>query len=116
MEEFGQDEATLIARTKQVLDDSVVGLDQVTVLRLQRARMAALSARPVLKRRWIGVGGLAMASVAALVILLWTKQPAPERQHIPPLEDMELMMSAENVELAQDLEFYDWLADVDQTG
>ena len=56
-----------------------------------------------------------MATVAALTLLLWTKQPVPDHHHSPLLEDMELVMSAENVELAQDLEFYHWLADADTT-
>ena len=111
-----QDDSSWIARTKSVLDDSVAKIDQATALRLQRARISALSAGSAPPWRWVWAGGLAMVSVAALAVLLWTKEPRQDNHHPPLFEDMELMMSAENVELAQDLEFYHWLADADTTG
>lgn len=110
------DEARLGARAKQVLDRSVEELDRATMLRLQRARVAALSAGTAPRWRWAWGSGLAMATVAALAVILWFRQPAQDQHHAPLLEVMELVMSAENVELAQDLEFFDWLADADQTG
>lgn len=114
--EFQQEDERFIARAKQVLELSIARIDHPTVLRLQRARLAAGEAGPV--RRWwiLWAGGLAMASVAALALVLWTKQPALENHHAVVLEDLDLVMSAENVELAEDLEFYHWLADDDATG
>jgi hypothetical protein len=114
--EFQQEDERFIARAKQLLDQSVAGIDHPTVLRLQRARHAACAAGP--PRGWwiLWAGGLAMASVAALTLMLWTKQPALENHHAPVLEDMDLVMSAENIELAEDLEFYHWLADDDAKG
>lgn len=106
----------LIARSKQVLDDSVADLDPVTSRRLQRARLAALDAPPSSRRWMVWASGLAVASVAALALTLWTKQPVTENRHAPLFEDIDLVISAENVELAEDLEFYHWLADVDTTG
>ena len=114
--EFQQEDERFIARAKQVLEQSVGGIDHPTVLRLQRARLVAREAG--LARGWwiLWAGGLATASVAALTLVLWTKQPALENHHAPVLEDMDLVLSAENVELAEDLEFYHWLADDDVTG
>jgi hypothetical protein len=97
--EFQQEDERFIARAKQLLDQSVAGIDHPTVLRLQRARHAACAAGPA--RGWW---------------ILWTKQPALENHHAPVLEDMDLVMSAENIELAEDLEFYHWLADDDAKG
>jgi hypothetical protein len=47
---------------------------------------------------------------------LWTKQPLSEHHPTPLIEDIDLVLSAENVELADDLEFFHWLADADTTG
>lgn len=106
----------LAARAKQVLDRSVADLDATTALRLQRARVAALAANPAHRWWMIWASGLAMAVVGALAITLWTKQPMQENQQPQFFEDLDLVLSAENVELAEDLEFYHWLADVDATG
>jgi hypothetical protein len=111
-----QDDRELRARAKRLLDQSVEDLDRTVTLRLQRARVAALSTGVVPRWRWVWGGGLAVTAVMALAILFWTKQPAKKNHHGPFLEDMELVMSAENVELAEDLEFYHWLVDADQTG
>lgn len=114
--EIQQDDERFIARAKQLLDQSVAGIDHPTTLRLQRARRAACESGPA--RGWwiVWAGGLAMTSLAALTVMLWTKQPALETHHAPVLEDMDLIMSAENIELAEDLEFYHWLADDDAKG
>jgi len=114
--EFQPDDERFIARVKQVLDQSVGGIDHPTVLRLQHARVAACEVRPARPWRLLWAGGLATVSVAALALVLWVKQPALENHHAPVLEDMDLVLSTENVELAEDLEFYHWLADDDVTG
>ena len=114
--EFQQEDERFVARAKQVLEQSVDGIDHPTVLKLQRARLAAREAGPA--RGWwiLRAGGLATASVAALALALWITQPASDSDHASVLEDFDLVMSAENVELAEDLEFYHWLADDDTTG
>ena len=104
------------ARAKQLLDKSVADLDPATVRRLQRARVAALEAKPARASWMVWAGGLAMVAVAALTVTLWPTQPLPEHHVSPLVEDIDLVLSAENVELADDLEFYHWLADVDTTG
>lgn len=114
--EFQSDEERFIARAKQVLDHTVDGVDYQTRLRLQHARVAACEGRPARSWRLLWAGGLATVSVAAIALILWVKQPALENHHAPVLEDMDLVLSAENVELAEDLEFYHWLADDDVTG
>lgn len=114
--EFNKDDEQFIARAKQRLDHSVEELDTTTTRRLQQARLQALDGRPA--RSWWAVwaGGVAMAAVAALSLSVWLTQPIHERPHAPILDDFELITSAENVELAEDLEFYHWLADADTTG
>ncbi len=92
-----QDDRELQARAKRLLDQSVEELDRATTLRLQRARGAALSAGIAPRWTWAWSGGLAVMAVLALAMLFWTKQPAKENHHGPFLEDMELVISAENV-------------------
>jgi hypothetical protein len=97
---------------KRLLDQSVHELDQNTILRVQRARLNALGPAPS-RLPWLRwTGGMALASMVALALTLWI-WPAVEgnHSHLPLLEDLELMQSAENIELSEDLEFYDWLAD-----
>ncbi len=106
----------LAVRAKQMLDRSVAEFDATTTLRLQRARLAALKAKPARRWRMAWASGLAMAAVGALTIALWMKQPIQENQQPQYFEDLDLVLSVENVELAEDLEFYHWLADVDATG
>lgn len=115
-DEFHRDEQEFIARAKQILDRAVDEMAPATALKLQRARLAALEHRSM-RRLWVAwIGGLAVASVAALALILWLKQPASEHHAAVPLEDFELVTSVENVELAEDLDFYHWLADDDTTG
>lgn len=97
---------------KRLLDQSVHDLDQNTIFRVQRARLNALGSAPS-RRPWLRwAGGMALASMVALAITLWIWPSVGGNQsHLPLLEDLELMQSSENIELSEDLEFYDWLAD-----
>jgi hypothetical protein len=105
-----------VGRAKGVLDRAVGEIDHATALRLQQGRLAALDARARRSswRPW--ASGLAIASLAALAVLLWAQPAAPPQHAAVPLDDFELVTSAENVELAEDLEFFHWLADDDQAG
>lgn len=116
--ELQPDDEQVKARAKRLLDMTAADLDPATVHRLQRARLTALAAKPAGQLWRLFAGGVAMALVAAFTLTLWTKQPQPLPEHhaAQVVEDMDLVLSAENVELADDLEFYHWLADVDTTG
>ncbi len=101
----------LAAAAKRLLDQSVQDLDQKTVLAIQLARVNALG-RASTRRPWLQwVGGLALASMAALAVSMWLWQANGVNHSHLLLEDLELMQSPENLELSEDLEFYDWLAD-----
>jgi hypothetical protein len=114
--ELNKDDDRFVAHAKRLLDDSVKDLDSTTTRRLQHVRLQALDARPI--RRWWAVwaGGLALAAVGALSLSMWLTQLVHERPHAPALDDFELITSAENIDLAEDLEFYHWLADADTMG
>ena len=114
--ELNKDDDRLVAHAKRLLDQSVEELDTPTTRRLQQARLQALDARPLRSRWAVWAGGLAMAAVGTLSLSMWLTQPVRERPHAPALDDLELITSAENIDLADDLEFYHWLADADTTG
>jgi len=115
-DDLSERDTAFIDRAKVVLDQRVLDLDRETVLRLQRARVDALSGETTRRWIWAWTSTVAIGVVAVLAVVLWMKQPSQENHHSPVFEDMELMMSAENVELAEDFEFYHWLADADTTG
>ena len=101
----------LAAAAKRLLDQSVQDLDQRAVLAIQRARVNAVSHSsatwPWL--RW--AGAVALASMAVLAVTMWMGPSTGWNHSHLLLEDLELMQSPENLELSEDLEFYDWLAD-----
>ncbi|MCC6966217.1 MAG: hypothetical protein IT391_08015 [Nitrospira sp.] len=101
----------LATAAKRLLDHRVEELDRKTVLALQRARVNAVS-RSSTRRPWFQwAGGLALASMAALAVTMWLWQGNGANHSHLLLEDLELMQSPENLELSEDLDFYDWLAD-----
>ena len=101
-----------LTEAKRILDQSIQALDPDKTNGLQRARIYALEKG--MRRRplatWTWVSGLAVASVAILTMVFLLNRQEASNQH-PMLEDLELMTSTENVELSEDLEFYDWLAE-----
>jgi CubicO group peptidase (beta-lactamase class C family) len=102
----------LAAAAKRVLDESVQDLDQTTIFRVQRMRLNVLDSSSF-RRPWLRwTSGMVLASMAALALMLWIwPSGGGNHSHLPLLEDLELMQSSENIELSEDLEFYDWLAD-----
>lgn len=95
-------------------------LDQATRQQLARVRRAALdeaeharSRRP----RWLlPVGAAAAAAVAA--VLVWPRSPTLPEMATEDIDriDMEIMLAEENLELYEDLEFFEWLESTDESG
>lgn len=97
---------------KALLDRSADELDQPTTLRLQRARVRAMTGRPRSARsgRWMFAGGLTTASAMILASVVWFSKPAA----VIPLheaDDVEVVTAAEHLEFYDEIEFYQWLAD-----
>jgi hypothetical protein len=112
------DEA-FVRRAKAVLDEGNAHLDARVRSRLTQARHAALAqagARPSLwLRPWAPAVGVAAA--VALAVLVW---PGAQRQsELPPdeaLNDLEIVLEGENLDLLEDLDFYEWVdADAEVT-
>lgn len=117
-------DAAFAVRARDLLLDSVESLDAKTRSRLARARHAALDQLdPSQDRRGFSMGGwLAPAGGLAAVLLVglvWfgaAPTPGPAQQSAAvreatgtAVDDFALMADAENLELAEEIEFYSWL-------
>ncbi len=112
-----QTEQQLAERLGRQLRDSEDGIDELTTARLRAARRQALDAlgkHPYRYRVAWSLGGFATASVALLAVMLWSG--APELP-VPALtaDDWELLAEGD-LQLIEDLEFYDWLPEEDAAG
>jgi hypothetical protein len=111
MNKHSEDE--LNAKMKQDLDDSVDALDANTLSKIRQIRMQTVTRAeqhyvnwPV-NRKSLFVGGLATACVMVLAVVLLLNSPTS--MQIVPVDDIELISSSDNLELFEDLEFYEWL-------
>ena len=109
-----QDEE-LLRRIRRELDQSVASLDGETRSRLSSARSKALASGQGRRRSaWWPAGGLALASLLVLAVMVTRLQPTgPDGElRVELLEDdqdLELVTTIEHLELLEDLEFYYWL-------
>ena len=122
-------DAQLIERIRLRLDESVSELDAATLSRLEQARRHALSAGAQSQRQrwrtrgltgrpagdWLVPAG-ALASVVATVFALAVMVAEPENGLTRQVEDLDLLTAGEELELYENLEFYQWLEERDQTG
>jgi hypothetical protein len=112
----GQDEKQLAERLGQQLRDSESRIDELTAARLQAARRQALeqvATIPGRERAGWALGGFATAAVAVLAIVLWQGGAL----HAPDLpgDDWDLLVEGD-LQLIEDLDFYDWLPEEETAG
>lgn len=112
-----EQEKRFLEKVRQTLDKSAESLDSRTLQRLQRIRQHAVEAGEKHRGffelpRWVRAGALATTAVAAIVLFIWLSFPRPDfpAKH---LEDLEIITAKEHIDLYKDLEFYHWLAAVE---
>jgi hypothetical protein len=118
-------DAQLVEGIRRHLDEDAAGLDDATVSRLKQARQMALAvaARGQHPRRrgsrpvgdWLVPAG-AFASIVATAIALTLMVSEPGNGVAREVDDLELLTAGEEFELYENLEFYLWLPDREQTG
>ena len=99
-------------RAKALLDDSADNLDAATLSRLNRARQAALATRRKGPSRWAWSAALAGAMAAVFAVAIGLHQravvPASPAASLQP-GDIDVMTSDDDLDLAENLDFYAWL-------
>jgi len=107
MTKHNEDE--LNANIRQALDESVDALDASTLSKIRQIRAQAIEKAEVRSVHWQGylLGGLATACVMVLAVVLLLNSPTSMQS--VPVDDLELISSSDNLELFEDLEFYEWL-------
>ncbi len=109
----------LAARSREVLDESVMRLDGRTLSRLNQARHAALAKRrePRLLASWRAFApGGALAAALVIGIVMFAARPDTQAPSVLPITgngELELLVDNEVLELAatgDELEFYEWAA------
>jgi hypothetical protein len=112
----GSQSTELERRAKALFDAEVDNIDGRTRSRLAQARYAALEACQG-KPRWSRQMGLrvalpaaAAAAVAVAVLAVWrAPEPAAVSPQLAALQDLEILLSEEELEMLEELEFYAWL-------
>lgn len=117
----------LVHDARRLLREDTRQLDAATLARLAQARRQALDEydRRQARAAWPGTGwrsGLAAATLGVLAVALWIGRdgtPPTSAPSVvePPTQngagarsaDLEVLLAEENLELLEDLDFFDWL-------
>jgi len=121
-----QDDRRLEQTSRALYRRRAAALEPEVRKRLAEARREALARaeRPAGRglRLPVLVPAGAAAAVAAAAVILLIRQPGTDTDYAPlagtsePAEDMEILLSSEELELLDDLDFYLWLEDEPEIG
>ena len=117
-EQLDEKEVRFLEKARQGLLASEEQIDATTASRLRDARRKAVESAGASRKgffwipNWARVGGAATAAAAVIVFMIWHDTP---RQDLPlkSADDLEIVLnvdSADNMDLYEDLDFYEWLA------
>lgn len=107
------DDQHMVDGIRRQLDQSVNALDGRTLSRLNRIRHAALERKQArASRMLLPFGGFVTASVLVLSVMIFVPGSEPEAV-ASPLEDLDILTSSDSLDLYEDYEFYQWLAEND---
>lgn len=104
-----QKEQALLNRINQELDRAESSLDADTLRELRLARSRAMESLHKPRQLWQPLGTAALAAaIAALAVSLHINQYA-EVEPVSKIEDISLLGTSDELELYENLEFYQWL-------
>ena len=103
---MNDDDKPFVDQVKQTLDQHADALDELTSARLAAARRNALDVRPR-RTHWLPVAVLSAVAASVLTVALLLNQDTG-LQGIDP-EALELVAQSEDLELIEEMDFYDWL-------
>ncbi|MFO1434970.1 MAG: hypothetical protein U1F34_00825 [Gammaproteobacteria bacterium] len=113
----------LSKRVSAALEESTCNLDVDTLRRLRLARHAATDELATRMQRragyawWMPAGAFAAAAIAVVALTLWQRGAviAPHAD-MATAEDIDILSDDSDAQIALDMEFYQWLEVVDETG
>ena len=107
----------LLNNARRLLNEEVSQLDNATLRQLRIARTEAIEKGKKSTDWVVWAGGMATAGVGVLAFtILFNSNISEIDQTLTGMEDLELLSSAEEIELYEDLEFYQWLEEEEATG
>lgn len=114
-EKLSEKEARFLEKARQSLLASEDRLDAGMISRLREARRRAVAASDARGRgffripNWMRAGAFATAVAAVMVFTIWVDTP---RQELPVknADDIEIVLNVDNMDIYEDLDFYEWLA------
>ena len=111
------DQKQWLDKIKQDLEQSSEQLDAETRARLLASRRKALATLPESPSSWLTswwepAGAVAMVAAAVFAVILWQGRLGPDAELIQST-DMELIASSDNLNFYEELEFYQWLDEVE---
>ena len=113
-----QTDEEFIKQSKKLLDNSIANLDADTEQHLRLARQQAVhayearSASSNFAKYYLSTAIAASLFVAVLITTLWSGSAQMPNE----LEDIEMLVTNENFEFYENLDFYSWLAEQDNAG
>ncbi|MGD8592851.1 MAG: hypothetical protein PVF82_08470 [Gammaproteobacteria bacterium] len=109
-------EDVLRKAAKSTLDNSTALLDDDVRQRLQQARRNAMHAatrypsRFAMRPSWVAAGSFAVLALVTSVVF-YQYRPVSESSPMASIEDMPILTAPEELELYEELDFYQWLAE-----
>jgi hypothetical protein len=119
--DFSEKETRFLEEARQGLLAAEGRLDDATLSRLREARAKAVEAADARGRgvfripNWMRAGAFATAAAAVMVFAIWVDPPKPELP-VKSLDEFEMVLYADNLDIYEDMDFYEWLADIGNGG
>ncbi len=108
------EEERFAEQAKRLFDQSVGELDGATLSRLNKGRHAALAELDKGRNVWTQwAPAVGVAAAAVFAVLLWTGGPQVEDFDDTVTADIEILLTEDEFEMLEDLEFYSWI-DLDE--
>lgn len=108
------EEQDFLKNVKQVLDRQAETLDAGCINTLRDARRKALQGRHSRRKPWVIALPSALTAVLSLSLLLWYIDEPTHKTD--PIEDLAIVVSEQNLEFYQEMDFYTWLAELENAG
>jgi hypothetical protein len=114
-DKLSEKEARFLEKARQSLLAAEDRIDAGTLSRLRDARASAVEAAGERGRgffripNWMRAGAFATAVAAVMVFMIWVDPPRPELP-VKSLDEFEIVLYADNLDIYEDMDFYEWLA------